>query len=91
MDFCQRERLMSHDGSEDPVDYTISNAIYDLIEGKAANFVAEELGWGIEDLDDIHPTTIDDQKLATLADEHYWPYEHLRELKLAIKNYRLQN
>ena len=91
MDFSQGEQLMSHDGSEDPIDYTILNAIYDLIEGKAANLVAEDLGLGIEDLDDIHPATIDDQKLEALADEHYWACVHLRELRLAIKNYRLQN
>lgn len=37
---------------------------------------------------EIHPKTIEERKLTVLADEHYWPYEHVSELRLAIKKYR---
>ena len=76
---------MSHDGSEDPVDYSISNAIYELLNGIPPEEVADTLGWDLQDLTAILPGNISDSKLATLADEHYWPPEHVEELKAAIQ------
>ncbi len=68
--------------------YTVSNAIYELVEGKSAQDIADELGWDLDDVMEIHPKTIEERKLTVLADKHYWPYEHVGELRLAIKKYR---
>ena len=78
---------MTHDGSEDPIDFTISNAIYDLIEGKPAVEVAEEIGWDIEDIASIHPKNIARQRLIEIADEQYWPKAHVKELLDEIDKY----
>lgn len=79
---------MSHDGSEDPIDYTIYNAIYDLIKGVSAEKIANDLGWDLEKVLEIHPEKITDKKLALLADENYWPDDDNWALDVAIKKYR---
>jgi len=65
---------MSHDGTEDPVDYSISNAIYELLNGIPPDEVADTLGWDMPDL-------------ATIADENYWPSDHVEELKTEIRKF----
>ena len=79
---------MSHDGSEDPIDFSVSNAIYELVEGRSAQEIADDFGWDLDDVMEIHPKNIEERKLTVLADENYWPYEHVSELRLAIKKYR---
>jgi hypothetical protein len=79
---------MSHDGSEDPVDYTISNSIYELLDGKEVNVVADDLGWDIEDVMNIHPDNISDRHLTEIAEENYWSRRHLVDLKIALSKYQ---
>lgn len=81
---------MTHDGSKDPIDFTISNAIYDLIGGKPEGEVADDLGWELGEIMNIHPMTISSDKLIKIADEQYWPRPHLHELLQSIKNYRVR-
>jgi hypothetical protein len=78
---------MSLDGSDDPVDYTISNAIIELIDGRPPEEIADENGWDLEDVMKIHPDNLSDRILELLADEHYWPNEHIEDLKTKLKEY----
>jgi len=78
---------MSHDGTEDPVDYSISNAIYELLNGIPPDEVADTLGWDMPDLATILPGNISNTKLDSLADENYWPSDHVEELKTEIRKF----
>ena len=78
---------MTHDGSEDPIDFTISNAIYDLIGGKSSAEVADELGWEIKEIMGVHPKNLSRQRLIEIADEQYWPAPHIEELLDEIERY----
>lgn len=79
---------MITNGSKDPIDFTISNAIYDLMGGKPEGEVADDLGWELRKIMNIHPMTISGEKLMEIADEQHWPQPHLRELLQSIENYR---
>lgn len=79
---------MTHDGSKDPIDFTISNAIYDLMRGKPEGEVADDLGWELEEIMNIHPMTISSEKLIEIANEQHWPKPHLHELLQSIENHR---
>ena len=79
---------MSHDGSEDPIDYTVSNAIYDMIEGKPCEELSDDLGWDLADVVAIHPSNISKDELWNLADEEHWPDSHFDDLWAAIEKFR---
>jgi hypothetical protein len=79
---------MSHDGSDDPIDYTIACVISDLIDGKSSDEVADELGWDIEDVMKIHPDNISDGTLAFIAEENYWQNEDFEDLEAKLQKYR---